>query len=455
MESRASQIIEDMREQSLVEVLRALQTEEGHLGREALQGLAGSKLMSLDRLYGIAASYPEFQFDEDEQGKRPRREPVSLPGFAAVRDKKVHSHMLVPGPLTSRYDKDATSLQRYRELGGLSAIGRLDDGMKPEQVLSEVLLGELTRRHGIWQRVATYAGERVIVANNQTGDPLAGQVSALLAQDPYAFAEGIYLAAYATGAREGYLFLGPRYAHLSEPLSAAAADVKLVSGIDFELEVVTGPGVLVSSEDSVPLAALQGERPVPVAEGKFSEKIWSRPVLVENAGLFTVLAAVLGTGERVNNRLYQVTGEVSEEGVIEAPAEMTVAELIGQAGSHGRPRVLVGGLSGTFVSGDGLEQPLSEYERSDNPRWRTLHVLAADDDAMQMAGEGAAYNARYLCGHCIPCRIGTLRMAEILAAPERDLDTLAALAATLEKSGLCTAGRGAGALVRSAIEAGS
>ncbi len=452
MEARGSQIVEDMREAPLLDVLRALQSDAGHLARESLESLSRSKLISLDRIYGIAASYPEFRFDDEEEGRRPPREEAPLPAFATVAEGEVHRRMLAPGPLTSRYGKEATSLGRYRELGGMSAIARIEDGMKPEQVLSEVLLGDLTRRHGTWQRVATYAWDRVIVANNQTGDPLAGQVSALLEQDPYAFAEGIYLAAYATGAREGYLFLGPRYAHLSEPLTAAAADMKLFSKIDFELEVIIGPGILVSSEDSVPLAAMHGERPVPASEGKFSEKVWSKPVLVENAGLFTVLAAVLGTRERVNNRLYQVTGDVREAGVIEAPAETTVSELIGEAGSHGRPQVLVGGLSGTFVSGDGLERPVSDYERSDNPRWRTLHVLAAEDDALEMAAAGAAYNARNLCGYCIPCRIGSVRMAELLAAPGHDLETLAETAAMLEKCGLCNVGKGAGALVRSAIE---
>lgn len=444
---RIIEIIDEMAVRPLAELLRALQEEEGRLTEASLRALSADRMISLSRLYGIASSWPEFSFEAENESRRPASEPVALPAFWQ-KAREAAAVVKSAGPLSSRFESPAGSLADYEAAGGMKGLERAA-GMKPEEVLSEVVLGGLARRAGDWQAVASAAEEPVMVANCHGGDPGAGQVSRLMERDGWAVVEGMFIAAMALGAVRGLIYLDPADGALAGGLSEAAAAVGAASGSSFEIEVFSGPASLTGSDDSVAVAAIDGRRPIPAArrEDATVSGVWARPTLVDSAECFAAIAATLGTQERVASRLYQISGAAC--GLVEADPEGSVADLLKAAGAEAPAGVLIGGLSGTLLGGGELDRRLASLEREDNPRWRTLHVWSEGEDVAAAASAMAAYNARYLCGGCIPCRVGAVRMAEMLGKEESDRKTLKELAAGVERVGLCATGRGAAGLVHS------
>jgi NADH:ubiquinone oxidoreductase subunit F (NADH-binding) len=177
--------------------------------------------------------------------------------------------------------------------------------------------------------------------------------------------------------------------------------------------------------------------------------VWGKPTLVDSAECFASLAATLSSGRPVASRIYQVSWG-SKKGLVEAEPDVTIKHLLKTAGFPPGP-VLGGGLAGAFLTERELDLPLNSFQRSDSPRWRTVHLLGDDADLFDIATKITAYNSRYLCGYCIPCRIGMVRMAEVMAASPVDKELLEEVAITVEKTGLCAPGRGAARLVMSVI----
>ncbi len=457
VDSRAAKIIAELGAHPLVDVLRALQQEEGCLTESSLRELAANRMISLTRLYGIATSWPEFRFEAPREEERPRSPAGELPEPLGAVARGGAPGLLVPGSLTARFGEPPQDLAAYEAAGGMRALRRALTEMKPEQALSEVVLGGLTDKPEDWQRAEAGSKEPLIVINCHSGDPLAHQAGELLRKDPYAVLEGAFIGAVAAGARRGYIFLDPRDAPLKDRLTEAAGSVQREADIDFAVEAFVGPDSLVGSVDSVAAAAIGGNRPVPAAvpEDIAIKGIQGQPVLVDSAECFASIAATLAEGRRVESRIFQVTGAVPWEGLVEAEyRRMSVDDLIAEAGAPRGSQVLIGGLAGQILSGRFLELPLPAFQRGDNPRWRTVHVFGETEDRFGLAAQLAACNARHLCGHCIPCRIGSVRMAEMMGAGRVDRETLEEVAITVEKTGLCSAGRGAAALVMSVIENG-
>lgn len=450
MDVKAAQIISQLGASPLLVVLRALQKEEGCITEASLTALARDRRMSLSKLYGIVTSYPEFRLERGMEEKRPAAEPQDLPGFMAAMAQKDVSRVLQPGPLTERFASAPATLAEYEDSGGLKAL-KAASGMEPRQILAEVVLGGLTGKPREWEAASSMATEPVIIVNCHEGDPFSRQGAALIENDPYQVLEGAFIAAIGTGARRGFLFIGPREDRLSNRLTKAAEEIQRAANINFVVDIVTGPESLVGSEDTVAAAVIGDCRPVPAANPASiaARGVWGKPTLVDSAECFASLAATLSSGRPVASRIYQVSWG-SKKGLVEAEPGMTIRHLLKTAGFPPGP-VLGGGLAGAFLTEGELDLPLNSLQRSDSPRWRTVHLFGDDADFFDIATKITAYNSCYLCGYCIPCRIGMVRMAEIMASSPVDKELLEEVAITVEKTGLCAPGRGAAKLVMSVI----
>ncbi|GBE58482.1 NAD-reducing hydrogenase HoxS subunit alpha [bacterium BMS3Abin01] len=451
MTSGNSEITEDGDARLLVEALRTIQEEDGVLTGAALRELASEYMVSPSRLYGVAATCPEFSFEAAVEDRRPQGPPVEEPEFFNRIIRAGHAQLVVSGALTQRFAHPPATIEAYVDAGGMGALARASGDMKPEHVLSEIVLGKITRKDAEWQAAAV-TEQPFIIANCHAGDPIAGQATTLLDRDAYSVLEGMHCAAVALGARHGFLYTANLTGEEETRLNRTALDIAAAADGDFAVTVVPGVNSLVGSEDSVARAVIDGRRPVPSAQRTGVLLLRGRAAVIDSAEMFANVTAVLASGEPAGTRLYRVTGAVDRPGIIEADASATVRELAERAGTHAGAQALVGGLSGAFLTEGQLDQRMSVLKPADNPRWRTVHMLRDRRDIFPNAREMAAYNARYLCGRCVPCRIGSVRMAEMIEAFPPDAETLAELAETLVATALCPVGRGAAGMIRSALK---
>jgi formate dehydrogenase iron-sulfur subunit len=333
------------------------------------------------------------------------------------------------------------SLADYEATGGWAGLTRAR-GLASEDIVAEVTQSGLRGRGGAgfpagikWRTVAAAPGPRkYIVCNADEGDSGTFADRMLMEGDPFALIEGIAIAALATGAQKGFIYLRSEYPHAIAKLKAALA---LCADIiaPFVIEVRVGAGAYVCGEETSLLNSLEGRRgevrakpPLPALAGLFG-----CPTVVNNV---LTLAAVphilaeggagdygsLGTGRSRGTMPIQLAGNIRHGGLYETAFGITLRELVHDIGggtASGRPvkAVQVGGPLGAYIHPDRFDIAF-DYEAYAAADALIGHggVVVFDDTADMGAMARFAFDfcAAESCGKCTPCRIGAVRGVELI-----------------------------------------
>ena len=370
---------------------------------------------------------------------------------------------------------------------------------EPGDLIAEIEASGLRGRGGAgfpahvkWRTVFdTPSSRKHVVCNADEGDSGTFADRLLMEGDPFRLIEGMTIAALATGATRGYVYLRSEYPIAADIFGAAlraayadgvlGADV-LGSGRAFDLELFIGAGAYICGEETSLLESLEGKRgevrakpPVPAVAGLFGE-----PTLVHNVISFASVPAImaggggwyasLGVGRSTGTMPFQLAGNVRRGGLIEAPFGVTVNDLVhgyGQGTRSGRPvrAVQVGGPLGAYLAPQDFDTPLT-YEDMAALGAGVGHggVVVFDDgvDLAEQARFAFAFCEVESCGKCTPCRIGAVRGREAMEGVLRDraegqateakLALIEDLCEVMEAASLCQMGGMTPIPVRSAIE---
>ena len=379
---------------------------------------------------------------------------------------------------------DPASPQDYLTHGGLTGLRRALT-MEPAQIVEEIATSGLRGRGGAgfpagikWRTALETSGQpKFIACNADEGDSGTYADRMLIEGDPFTLIEGMVIAAWATRADEGYIYLRSEYplaaAALRTAIEAARAqgwlgrDI-LGSGLDFDLHLRVGAGAYICGEETSMLDSLEGKRgmirpkpPIPAISGLFGAPtlihnvltLGSVPAIIAAADGGTGYAA-LGTGRSRGTQVFQLGGNIARGGIVELPFGVTLGDLIVEYGGgtrSGRPlrAVQVGGPLGSYVPADQLDLPM-DYEAFAAAGAMVGHggIVVFDDavDMARMARFAMEFCSHESCGKCTPCRIGSVRGAEtidkIIADQDRqaNLVLLEDLCETMTSGSLCAMG---------------
>ena len=378
-----------------------------------------------------------------------------------------------------------TDLAAYQAHGGYVGLRRAVS-MTPTDVVAEVTASGLRGRGGAgfptgikWRTVAEAAADvKFVACNADEGDSGTFADRMLLEGDPFTLIEGMTIAAYATGASQGYVYVRSEYPDAVAVLEAAidvayAHDLLggniLGSGLSFDLEVRVGAGAYICGEETSMLESLEGRRgevrakpPIPALKG-----LWGRPTVVNNLLTFgavpMILAdggqayAALGVGRSRGTQVFQLGGNIARGGIVEVDFGVSLGELVEDFGGgtrSGRPvkAVQVGGPLGAYLTPAQFDLPM-DYEAFAEAAAMVGHggIVVFDDtmDAGRMARFAMAFCSKESCGKCTPCRVGSTRGVEVIdairTAPDeparrRQLTLLTDLCQTMTKGSLCAMG---------------
>ncbi|MFC8211296.1 NADH-quinone oxidoreductase subunit F, partial [Streptomyces sp. NPDC057296] len=387
---------------------------------------------------------------------------------------------------------DPTSLDAYRAAGGYTALRRAF-ALGPAGVIREVTDAGLVGRGGAafptgrkWQATAAQPDHpHYLVCNADESEPGTFKDRVLMEGDPYALVEAMTIAAYATGAHRGYLYLRGEYpralARLTHALAQARArgllgDDVLGQGYAFDIEIRRGAGAYICGEETALFNSIEGYRgeprskpPFPVEKGLFGKPTVENNVetLVNVLPILTMGAqayAAIGTATSTGPKLFCVSGSVRRPGVYELPFGATLGELLTLAGVRDNLRaVLLGGAAGGFVRPDELDIPLTfEGTREAGTTLGSGVVMAFDDTVPlpRLLLRIAEFFRDESCGQCVPCRVGTVRQEEALhriadrtgAAAAGDVALLREVGRAMRDSSICGLGQTAWNAVESAID---
>ncbi|MBF0400112.1 MAG: NADH-quinone oxidoreductase subunit NuoF [Magnetococcales bacterium] len=380
---------------------------------------------------------------------------------------------------------DPTSLEQYRSRNGYQAIEKIiRSGMTPEQVIEEVKISNLRGRGGAgfptaikWGFARSAPGDlKYLVCNGDEGDPGAFMDRSLLEGDPHNVLEGMLIAAYAIGASKGYAYIRAEYPLAVEYFGKAMADARqagylgkhiLGSDFSFDLKIKEGAGAFVCGEETALLASIEGQRGMPRIRPPFPaiKGVFGKPTVINNVETLSNLAwiinnggaayAAIGTEKSKGTKVFALAGAVARGGLVEIPMGMSIRQLleeIGGGSKSGRPlkAVQLGGPSGGCIPASMFDTPI-EYEaiNATGAIMGSGGMVVMDEKAcmVDLARYFLEFTQLESCGKCTFCRIGTLRMKELLnkiCAGEgemSDLDLLAELAPQIKTASLCGLGQ--------------
>ena len=341
---------------------------------------------------------------------------------------------------------DPQSLANYRAHGGYLALAKALE-LGPQKIIAEVSASGLMGRGGAafptgrkWAAVAAQtAAQKFLVCNADESEPGTFKDRALMEGDPFALVEAMTIAALAVGASRGYLYLRAEYPLAHARMQNAIAEAYragllgrdiLGQGLDVDLEIRRGAGAYICGEETALLASIEGYRgeprtkpPFPVEVGLFGqptcinnvETLASVPAIVLGGG---AAYAATGTAKSAGTKLFCVSGQVERPGVYELALGTRLSTLLAMAGAREPGAVLLGGAAGTFVVGDELDVPLSfEDTRAIGATLGSgvVLVLGRETPVLPLLQTLAGFFRDESCGQCTPCRVGTVRVEELLA----------------------------------------
>ena len=365
--------------------------------------------------------------------------PIPLPNPGGL-EECCFAHLRTPGRAT---------LQGYRESGGYAALARAVRESTPAAVLDQIDASGLAGRGGAgfptgrkWRAVADAAGApKTIVCNADEGEPGCFKDRVLMDYDPHAVLEGMALAAFATGATRGFVYLRYEYPHTQAILEQAIAEARaanlvgagiLGTDFDFEPTVRRGAGAYICGEETSLLNSLEGKHPFPRNRPPYpvTHGYEDKPTAVNNVETLVSVPPILvhgadwyrglGLGEHAGTKIISLSGDVQRPGNYEVPIGFPLRTLVlDWAGGPGPGRsvqaVTMAGLSGGFVAD--LDVTLDEpCLRSRGSFLGAGGVMVFDDtrDMLEIARQAMSFFAHESCGKCFPCRIGTQRLTERL-----------------------------------------
>ena len=346
---------------------------------------------------------------------------------------------------------DPLSIDDYLSRGGYAALATVLQQNDPEAVIDEVERSGLRGRGGAgfpagkkWRFCRANPGEKhYIICNGDEGDPGAFMDRAVLEDDPHSVIEGMLIAAFAIGADEGYVYVRHEYPLAVSRLRHALAQARergllgadiLGTGWDFDLRINQGAGAFVCGESTALTASIEGHRGMP--RGKHirtvAHGLWGQPTNLNNVETYATVPwivnhgadafSAMGTATSKGTKIFSLTGKVRNSGLVEVPMGATLREVIfdiggGMQEGHEFKAVQLGGPSGGCLPAELLDTPIDFENLTKYGSMMGSGGMVVVDETTCMVDFAKfffKFTAEESCGKCVPCRVGTQRMLEIL-----------------------------------------
>lgn len=367
---------------------------------------------------------------------------------------------------------------------GYLALEKALKEMSPEAIIEEVKKSGLRGRGGAgfptglkWEFARkSQGGTKYVLCNADEGDPGAFMDRSILEADPHAILEGMTIAAKAIDSHHGYIYCRSEYPLAIRRLNIAITQARergllgkdiLGSGFDFDIEIYEGAGAFVCGEETALMRSIEGSRGMPRPRPPFPahKGLWDSPTILNNVETLANIAQIVfnggdwyasvGTESSKGTKVFALSGDVNNIGLVEVPMGTTLRTLVYDIGG-GIPKkkkfkaVQLGGPSGGCVPEQHLDTPV-DYEAiaKVGAIMGSGGAIVMDENTcmVDMARFFMDFVQEESCGKCTPCREGTRRLLDILKkicdgkGEMADLDTMEELSATIKETSLCGLGQ--------------
>jgi NADH:ubiquinone oxidoreductase subunit F (NADH-binding)/NADH:ubiquinone oxidoreductase subunit E len=332
---------------------------------------------------------------------------------------------------------------------------------------------------------------KYVVCNADESEPGTFKDRFIMTHLPHLVIEGMMIAGLVTGAKRGILYIRHEYALEEEILGEEIRGCYrqgllgkgiLGSGLDFDLEVFVSPGGYICGEESALIEAIEGHRAEPRNKPPFPGQIglWQKPTVINNVETFINVPQILARGvdwfaaQGVNGsrglKFVGVSGHVERPGVFELPMGTPMREVIfkhagGIPGGRALKAFAPSGPSSGYLPASFVDVRLDFKALADvGSMLGSGAIVVCDDNTcmLDMALNAVRFYRNESCGKCVPCRLGSQKLTDLLvrwtqgAVPEpqyrADLALLDDLSETMSQTSICGLGQIAPAPIRSVLK---
>jgi len=379
---------------------------------------------------------------------------------------------------------DPENIEDYIAAGGYRAMHTALTTMMPSEVIEQVTKSGLRGRGGggfptglKWATVTKSVNHtKYVICNADEGDPGAFMDRSVLESDPHRVIEGMVIAAYATGANHGFIYVRAEYPLAIKRLKRAISQAERMglignnifdSTCSFDIKIRLGAGAFVCGEETALMSSIEGRRGTPRPRPPFPAEsgLWNYPTLINNVETFANIAPIIskgnawfagiGTEKSKGTKVFALAGRVKNTGLIEVPMGTMLRDIVFDIGG-GIPdggkfkAVQTGGPSGGCIPEQFLDMPV-DYESlakiGSIMGSGGMIVMDHTSCMVDVAKFFMEFCMSESCGKCIPCRVGTAQMHDILCkitegnASKDDVLMLEDLSDLVKNSSLCGLGQ--------------
>ena len=381
---------------------------------------------------------------------------------------------------------DPERLEDALAVGSYQQLAHVLNDLTPAQVIDQITRSGLRGRGGAgyptglkWGTVAKASGPRkFVICNADEGDPGAFMDRSVLESDPHRVLEGMAIAAYAIGAEEAYIYIRAEYPLAIKRLQTAIRQAEraqllgrtiLGTSFNFHVHLRLGAGAYVCGEETALIASIEGKRGQPRPRPPYPAEsgLWKSPTLINNVETFANIAPIIahgpewfasiGTERSKGTKVFALAGKIVNTGLIEVPMGTSLRTIINDIGEgiaegHRFKAVQTGGPSGGCIPAEYLDTPV-DYESLTKMGsiMGSGGMIVMDEYScmVDVARYFMEFSMSESCGKCVPCRIGTAEMYELLSrivqgrATMADMELLQELCDVVKHTSLCGLGQSA------------
>ena len=378
------------------------------------------------------------------------------------------------------------NIEEYIAEEGYEALAKVITDYSQDEVLDIIKASGLRGRGGAgfptwlkWNLTKKASGSpKYLICNADEGDPGAFMNRSVLESDPHSVLEGMIIAAYTIGASQGYIYCRAEYPIAVKTLNIAIEQAreygllgKNIFGTDFsfDIEVRKGAGAFVCGEETALISSIEGKRGEPYPKPPFpaTQGVFGKPTNINNVETYANIPQIIhrgadwfasmGTEKSKGTKTFALAGDVKQTGLIEVPFGITLREIVYDVGGgikndKGFKAIQTGGPMGGCLPASYLDLPV-DYESltSAGSMMGSGGMVVMDEDTcmVDIARFFMEFTQAESCGKCVPCRVGTKRILEILTricdgeGKDGDIETLEELCKDIMSNSLCGLGKGA------------
>lgn len=318
--------------------------------------------------------------------------------------------------------------------------------------------------------------QKYVVCNADEGDPGAFMDRSILEGDPNGVLEAMAITGYAIGANQGYIYVRAEYPLAIHRLEVALKQARelgllgeniLGTNFSFDIELKLGAGAFVCGEETALLSSIEGKRGEPNSKPPFPAQkgLLTKPTVINNVETLANICPIIlkgsewyssiGTEKSKGTKVFALAGNINNVGLVEVPMGTTLREIIYEIGGgikDGKKFLAVqtGGPSGGCLTDREIDVPIDFESLSEAGSMMGsggMIVMDEDNCIVDIAKFYLQFTEEESCGKCTPCRIGNVRLLEILKkitdgrGEMSDIDALKELSVTIKDTSLCGLGQ--------------